>query len=160
MKQAKFNNLINLEYPDGFVELSDLENQRYFMGNLMRLSFINKEKHILISLSKSKDSIFNKFISIPMVASSSLANLENNLKEYQYLEEKESMILDNPSLTESFSYHANDEDVYQYGELTVFKFKKAIYSIYSICRLEDKEECKKLFDDFKQSFKLNKQQDE
>ena len=155
MKKAIFNNLINLEYPEDFEELSEIENQKYFMGNLLRLSFINKERHILLSLSKSKDSFMNRFIGIAAVISSSLSNMENNLKDYQHLEEYESNIFEEPSITECFSYTANDEDVKQYGELSVFKFKKAFYVVYCISRLEDKEETKELFKQFKDSFTSN-----
>ena len=155
MKKAIFNNLINLEYPEDFEELSEIENQKYFMGNLLRLSFINKERHILLSLSKSKDSFMNRFIGIAAVISSSLSNMENNLKDYQHLEEYESSIFEEPSITECFSYTANDEDVKQYGELSVFKFKKAFYVVYCISRLEDKEETKELFKRFKDSFTSN-----
>ena len=153
MKKATFNNLINLEYPEEFNELSDKENEKYFTGNLLRLSFINKEKHILLSLSKSKDAFLNRFVGIAAVISSSLSNLENNLKDYQHIEEFESTIFNQPSITECFTYTANDEDVKQYGELSVFKFQKAFYVVYCISRLEDKEDSKLLFNSFKDSFK-------
>ncbi len=152
MKKATFNNLINLEYPDNFVELSDIENERYFTGNLLRLTFHNEEKHILLSISKSKDSFINRIIGVASVVSGSLSNMENNLKDYQLLEEYESTIFDRPAITECFSYTANDLDVKQYGELSVFKFKSAFYVVYCISRLEDQEECKELFKNFKDSF--------
>ena len=152
MKKATFNDLISLEYPEEFDELSETENQKYFTGNLMRLSFLNKERHILLSLSKSKDSFMNRFVSVAAVISGSLSNMENNLKDYQHLEEYESTIFGEPSITESFSYTANDQDVKQYGELSVFKYKKAFYVVYCISRLEDQEDAKKLFKEFKDSF--------
>ena len=152
MKKGIFNDLINFEYPESFSQLSEEENQKYFMGNLMRLSFQNTEKHILLSLSKSKDSFMNRFVSIAAVISGSLSNMENNLKDYQHLEEYESTIFGEPSITECFSYTANDLDVKQYGELSVFKFKKAFYVVYCISRLEDQEETKELFKAFKDSF--------
>ena len=152
MKNATFNNLIKLSYPDDFVELSIEENEKYFSGDLMRLSFQNKDKHILLSLSKSKDSFINRILSVASIVAGSLSTLENNLKEYQHLEEYESEVFDRSSITECFSYMASDENVKQYAEMTVFKEKKAFYIIYCISRFEDKEESKKLFKEFRESF--------
>ena len=152
MKTATFNNLIKLSYPDDFVELSLEENEKYFSGDLMRLSFQNKDKHILLSLSKSKDSFINRILNVASIVATTLSTLENNLKEYQHLGEYESEVFDRPSITECFSYMASDENVKQYAEMTVFKEKKAFYIIYCISRYEDKEESKKLFKEFRESF--------
>lgn len=153
MKQATFNDLISLEYPDSFKELSKEENEKYFTGDLYRISFHSEEKHIILSLSKSKDSFFNRLISIVTVASSSLSNLQRNLKDYQFIEEYQSTIFGVDAITECFTYTANDKDLKQYGELSIFKYKKAFYVIYSIGWLENKEENKELFKEFKNSFK-------
>ena len=152
MKTATFNNLIKLSYPDDFVELSLEENEKYFSGDLMRLSFQNKDKHILLSLSKSKDSFINRILNVASIVATTLSTLENNLKDYQHLGEYESEVFDRASITECFSYMASDENVKQYAEMTVFKEKKAFYIIYCISRYEDKEESKKLFKEFRESF--------
>lgn len=152
MKKAVFNKLINLEYPDDFVELTSEENKKYFYGDLLRLSFINKDRHIILSVSKSKDSIFNYLITIPSVVRSSISNMQNTLKDYEWIEEEKSTIFGCKSLTECFSYTASDKDIKQYGEMSVFKYKKAFYVVYCISRLEDKEESKKLFKVFRDSF--------
>ena len=151
MNKAIFNNQINLEYPDGFTQLSDEENSKYFMGNQLRQSFHNKEKHVLLSLSKSKDSFLYRFLSLEGVLNSSLSNLANNLKDYQTLEKHESTIFNQESLTACFSFVAKDKDVKQYGELSIFKMKKAIYAIYCVCWFTDKEENKIIFKQFKDS---------
>ncbi len=155
MNKVTFNNSIELESPDGFNQLSDIENQKYFTGNLLRLSFHNPEKHILLSLSKSKDSFLNRFFSVESVAANVLTNLENNLKDYQYIEQYSASMCDKPSLIGCFSYTANDENIKQYGELTIFKIKKSIYSIYCVSRLDDKEEAKEIFKKFRDSFVVN-----
>ncbi len=152
MKKATFNNLINLEYPDDFNQLSDQENEQYFTGDLVRLSFHSKEKHILLSLSKSKNSFMHLFISPATAVNGALSNLENTLKEFQYIEEFETTIFGRPAMTACFSYMANDQDIKQYGELSAFKVKRTFYVIYSVCRFENKEENKKIFKQFKDSF--------
>lgn len=151
MKETIFNNSIKLKFPDSFIVLTDEENDRYFYGNHHRLSLEDKGKHILISISKSKNSIFNRFLGIITVANSSLSDMETNLKEYKFIEEYDSTILGETAVNECFSYAANDENVHQYGELSIFKIKNAIYNVYCICRLEDKDESKKLFKEFKDS---------
>ena len=153
MNKETFNDLINLEYPDDFKKLSDKENERYFTGDLLRISFHNEQKHILMSLSKSKDSFINRLVNAVTVISGALSNLEKNLKEYKLLEDYESTIFDKPAITACFSYTANNENIKQYGELSVFKEKKAFYIIYCLCRFEDKDESMKIFKEFRDSFK-------
>lgn len=155
MKIETFNNLINFEYPDDFVKLSDSENEKYFSGDLLRVSFNNTEKHALVSLSKTKDSFLNRLVGVASVIAGSLSNMEKNLKEFKVIEECESNICDRPTITECFSYTANDQNIKQYGEMSVFKYKSAFFIIYCICRFEDKESSKTIFKEFKDSFSLN-----
>ncbi len=151
MKKATFNNVISLEYPEDFKELSDEENKQYFSGELLRISFHNKERHILLSLSKSRDSFLNRLIGLKTALNGALSNLENNLDEFQFIEEYETTIFDKSAITGCFSYTANDVKIGQYGELSIFKIKSTIYAIYCVSRLEDKEESKKIFKQFKDS---------
>ena len=153
MNKGTFNDIIDFEYPDGFKQLSDIENERYFSGNLMRLSFQNKEKHILLSISKTKDSFMNRLVSTASVLANALANLEGGLKDYEFIEEYESEIFELPAMTGCFSYNTRDEDIKQYGELSVFKLRKTFYIIYCLSRFENKDDSKVIFKDFKDSFK-------
>ena len=152
MKKATFNNLINLEYPDDFKELSNEENQKYFTGDFLRLSLHNEEKHILLSISKSNEIFINRFVGIGVAAKGALKNLENNLLDYCFIEEIDQDLFNTHALTECFSYTASNQEVQQYGELSVFKIKKAFYNVYCLSRLEDKEEAKKIFKEFRDSF--------
>ena len=152
MKEAVFNKIIKLSYPDDFVELTPEENEKYFSGDLLRLTFQNKEKHFILSISKTKDAFMNRFFSTASVLVGASSNLEKNLKEYERIGEYDSTIFDVPAITDCFSYVANDKDIKQYGELTVFKVNKAFYIIYCISRYEDKEDAKKTFKEFKESF--------
>ena len=152
MSKVIFNNLINLEYPDGFVELNEVENKKYFNGDLLRLSFHHKEKHILLSLSKTKKSFINRIVSISAVANNLLSNMMNSLKDYEDIEEYKDTIFNEPAITKCFSYTANDKDIKQYCELSIFKLKNAFYFVYCLSRFEDKEEHKELFKKFRDSF--------
>ena len=153
MKQVIFNNQISLECPDDFKEMSDEENHKYFSDNLLRLSLHNKEKHIILSLSKSKESFLYRLISVSKVISDAISNLRKNLKDYKHIDEYNTTIFDKPAITVCFSYTANDENIKQYGELSVFKIKNAFYALHFIGRLDDEEECKMLFKEVKDSFK-------
>lgn len=153
MKQVTFNNLINLEYPEDFKILSEEEGKKYFSGNLMRLSFHNEERHILISLSKSKNSFLNYFFPVASVARNAINSTKHNLKDFQFVGEFTSTIFNVPAITECFSYTSNNSDVKQYGELSVFKYKRTIYAIYCVSRLDNKEKDKEVFEDFRNSFK-------
>ena len=151
MSTMTFNNFINLEYPDGFKVLTDEENSYFFTGNQLRLSFHNKEKHILISLSKSNDSFMNRILSLKAVSNGAINNLKSSLQDFKLIKEDNSTICNEPSLTSCFSYRVSDSDIMQYGELSIFKYKKSFYSVYSISRLEDKEESIKIFTSFRDS---------
>ena len=153
MKHAVFNNLVHLEYPDDFVELSEEENEKYFSGDLKRLSFRNEEKHIILSISKTKDSFMNRLLNITGMLVEATRNLENGLKEYKRVDDYESTIFDMKATTECFEYLSSDTGVKQYGELSIFKVRKAFYIIYCLSRYEDKESAKKIFKEFKESFK-------
>lgn len=152
MSKTIFNNLISIEIPDNFKQLSEEENEKFFAGDLMRISFQNPQKHILFSISKTKDSFLNRIINPAAVLSGALSNMEKNLKNYQLIETCESTIFDKPAMTACFSYSTNSEDIKQYGELSVFKFKKAFYVIYCLSKFESKEESKALFKQFRDSF--------
>lgn len=153
MKQGQFNNLINFEYRDDYVELTPEENEKYFSGDLMRLSVQNKAKHILLSISKTRSTFINRFVSLASVLVGTVNNLEQSLKDYKHIDEYESVIMNTNAITECFEYFTHDFNNRQYGELSIFKVKKAFYIIYCICRYEDKEECKTIFKEFKDSFK-------
>ena len=152
MEQTTFNTFINLQYSDNFDVLNKEENEKYFTGDLLRISFQNREKHILLSLSKTNDSFFNRLVGIKTVVNNTVATLQSGLKDYQFVEEYETTMFDRPAITSCFSYTAKDQDVKQYGELSVFKFKSAFYVVYCISRLENKEDAKKIFKEFTDSF--------
>ena len=152
MKQAIFNDLLTFKYPDEFKQLTEKENEKYFSGNLLRLSFHNEDKHLLISISKSKDSFMYRLVGLNTIISGTMTSLANNLRDYEYIEEVRLNVLDKPAIKECFSYMAKDQDVKQYGELTAFKNKNALYSIYCLSRYEDKEDAKAIFKEFIDSF--------
>ena len=94
MKEAAFKNLIHLEVPEDFVELSEEENKKYFTGNLSRISFRNKEKHILLSLSQSKASFLYRLYGVKTALNGALSGMARSLKDYEALGENESVIFD------------------------------------------------------------------
>ena len=152
MAKATFNNVFSLECPEGFVQLSEEEQQKFFLGKQLRLTFQDKEKHILISLSKGNDSFLNRLFSNKAVIRGAASNMKNNLKDFESLGEEESVILGKPAITRCFSYVVNDQDIKQYGELSVFKIKSAFYVVHCLSRFESKEESKKVFKQIIDSF--------
>jgi|GEM_PF-5051742 len=151
MKEATFKNLIHLEVPEDFVELNEEENKKFFTGDLSRISFRNKEKHILLSLSQSKVSFLYRLYGVKTALNGALNGMAKSLKDYEALGEQESVIFDQKALTAAFSFTAKDADVKQYGELSVFKIKNVFYAIYCVSKFEDKEESKEIFARFRSS---------
>lgn len=149
MKAATFQNLIHLEVPEDFAELSEEESKKFFTGNLSRISFRNKEKHILLSLSQSKASFLYRLCGVKTALNGALNSMAKSLKDYEALGEQESVIFDQKALTAAFCFTAKDADVKQYGELSVFKIKNVFYAIYCVSVFEGREEAKEIFAGFR-----------
>lgn len=152
MMKTTFNNLINIEYPDDFKILTEKENAKYFNGDLLRLTFQNKDKHLLISIAKTRNSFLNRLFGIKTILDGAISNMAKNLKEFDIIEGYNSVIFNKPALTKCFSYLTTKEEIKQYGEFSVFKIKNAFYNVYCLSRFEDKDEYKDLFKQFRDSF--------
>ena len=149
MKNTIFDKTISVIYPDDFSEMSEEEIKKYFGGDMIRFGVRNTEKHVILSLGKSKKSIMSLFASPKSVLDSANNSLKNNLKDYECLGEFDAEMLEKPAKGIRFSYSANDVDVKQFCEMVVTKHKGSIYVLYCLARLEDRKENEELFKRFK-----------
>ena len=153
MKTAIFDKTISLEYPDDFNEMSEEEIRKFFGGDLLRFGVRNVEKHVILSAAKTNKSFLNVFASPKSVLAGAENNLRNNLKNYNRLESFETELLSKKGNAIRFSYSAIDQDVKQFCEMAVVKYKKEFYVTYCLSRLEDKEENEEVFKAFRNSLK-------
>ena len=153
MKSTIFNGNVYMEYPDDFYEMSTDEIRKYFGGDMLRMGVRNVEKHVILSVGKTKDS----FLTLLTDSKSILSGAENAftkcLKGYEKIEEFEADILGKAGKGIRFAYTAKDKDkdVRQFGEMAVVKSKRCFYVVYCLARFSDVEENKERFAAFRES---------
>ena len=154
MKTAIFNKTISLDYPDDFYEMSEKEIKKFFGGDMLRFGVRNIEKHVILSLGKTNKSFLNFFASPKSVLAGAESTLSSNLKNYQCLDSFEVEMLSKKGNGIRFSYSAIDQDVKQFCEMVVVKYKNDFYVTYCLSRLENKEENEETFKAFRSSLKV------
>ena len=153
MKNAIFDGMIYLEYPEDFYEMKEDEIKKFFGGDMLRFGARNTEKHVILSLAKSKKSFLNLFASAKSVLSSAESSL-SDLKDYNRLGQFEIEMLGQKGSGICFEYSASDKDVKQFCEMTVIKYKNNFYVTYCLSRLENRKENEEVFKAFRDSLKL------
>ena len=154
MKNVIFDKKISLEYPDDFYEMNEEEIRKFFGGDMLRFGVRNIEKHVILSIGKTNKSFLNNFASSKSVLAGAENTLSSNLKNYQCLDRFEVEMLSQKGSGIRFSYSAIDQDVKQFCEMAVIKYKNGFYVTYCLSRAEDKEENEKIFKAFRNSLKL------
>ena len=154
MKNATFDGKISLFYPDDFYEMNEEEMKRFFGGDMLRFGARNAEKHIILSLTKSKKSFLNIFASSISVLAGVEHTFSSNLKDYNCLDRFEFEMFSKKGNGIRFTYLAIDQDVKQYCEMTVVKYKNNFYVSYCLSRFEDKQQSEEVFKSFRDSLRL------
>ena len=154
MKSATFDETVKIEYPDDFREMSKEELAKYFADGNTRFGAINPEKHIILSVSRTKNSLLGLFASADSVLNGAESSMRRGLKDYCCLKRLDSNLLGKPAKAIHFIYSANDKDVKQFGEMRVAKVKRHFYVTYCLSRLEGKEENGAIFTQFNDSLKF------
>ena len=155
MKNAIFNKIITIDYPDDFYEMSEDEIKRFFGGDMLRFGVRNLERHIILSLGKTNKSFLNIFASPKTVLDGAESTMRNNLKDYKLLEEFEIEVMTKLGRGIRFEYSAIDSDTKQFCEMTVVKYKNDFYVTYCHSRLADRKENEELFKTFHDSLKIS-----
>lgn len=153
MKNSIFDRKIYLEYPDEFAEMSEAEIKKYFAGDMLRFGLRNAEKHVIMSVAKTKNSVLSLITDAKSVLSGAESSLKRGLKDYVVTERFEAEMLGKIAKGICFEYSANDNGVKQFCEMTVVKGKRCFYIVYCGCRLDDVLENKALFGSFRSSMK-------
>ena len=154
MKNADFYGLVYMEYPDDYSEMSEEEISRYFRGNALRWGVRCPEKHIMLSLGKTGNSIFNVFYDAKGALNGAEKVLAKNLKDYKRRDEFDAVVLGNNAKGIHFEYTADDVDVRQFCELVVAKVKRCFYTVYCISRAKDAATSAPLFEEFRGTLRL------
>lgn len=59
MKSTLFNGNVQVEFPDDFSIMSGEEINKYFGGGMLRCGVRNAEKHVILSVGKTNDSLLS-----------------------------------------------------------------------------------------------------
>lgn len=154
MKTAIFNKIISIEYPDDFYEMDKEEISKYFGGDMLRFAIRNVEKHVIMSIGKTNKSILNIFATPKSVLSNAENTLKVNLNNYTRLDSFEVEMLSKKGNGMSFKYKANDQNIEQFCEMAIIKYKSEFYITYCLSRFDDVKENEELFRAFRGSLKL------
>ena len=154
MMKSIFDKTIYLEYPDDFYEMSEEEIKKFFDGDMIRFGARNVEKHVILSLAKSKKSFLNILATPKSVLDGAMNTLSSNLKDFNFLETFEVEMLSKKGNGIRFSYTAIDKDIKQFCEMAVIKNKSDFYFTYCLSRLEDRKENESVFRAFRDSIRL------
>ena len=153
MKNTTFNQNIYLEYPDDFNEMSEEELNKYFASEMLRFGVRNSEKHVALSVAKTKDSFLNLITDAQSVLCGAENSLKKNLKDFAVTETFDAEMLGKVARGMGFEYSANDTGVKQFCEMTVVKGKRCFYVVYCACKLDDAQDNKVIFQAFRSSMK-------
>ena len=154
MKNADFYGLVNIEYPDDYIEMSTEEISKYFKDNALRWGGRSPEKHVILSLGKTKDSFFNLFYDAKSALTGGENVLKKTLKDYERLERFDTTLLGNAAMGVHFEYTADDKPIRQFCELVVVRIKKCFYTVYCISWAENAAENAAVFENFRTALKL------
>ena len=155
MKNEIFDQNIRIEYPDDYSLMSDAEIKKFFASDLPRMGVRNVEKHTILSVSKTKNSL----LSLITDEKSVLAGAERSFKRlngYTPMEEFDEEIFGKPAKGVRFAYSAiaGDKNVRQFCEMTVVKMKRCFCVVYCLARLDDEQESKETFAAFRRSLQI------
>ena len=154
MQNTIFNKNVYIEYPDDFYEMSGEEIKKYFAGDMLRFGARNAEKHVILSVAKTKESFLNLITDAKSVLNGAESSLKKGLKDYAVTERFDAGIFGKTAKGIRFDYSASDNGVKQFCEMTVVKGKRCFYIVYCVCRLADADENDNVFTAFKKSLKL------
>ena len=153
MKTVIFNKIISIEYPDDFYEMDKEEISKYFGGDMLRFAIRNVEKHVIMSIGKTNKSILNLFATPKNVLSNAENTLKVNLNNYTRLDSFEVEMLSKRGNGMSFKYKANDQNIEQFCEMAIIKYKSEFYITYCLSRFDNVKENEELFRAFRRSLK-------
>ena len=154
MKDTTFLNEVHIEYPDDFSEMNGDEIRRYFAGDMLRWGARSSEKHIILSVGKTKTSLMSMLLNAKDVLSGAEKTLSRGLKDYKRTEEFKTELSGITAEGIRFEYTADDKNVRQYSEMYVVKVKCSFYTVHCISWLSDADKYSALFSEFRQSIKF------
>ncbi len=147
MNNVKINNELNLNYPDGFNEMGEVELAKYFGTPNNRWGVHEPDKHIILSVYWSKRRFLNMMTDAESVMIGAEARLKRSLINYQRIASYNMKIAKKKAKCVRFEYRVNDKKLVQVADLIIFKHKKQFYSIYFISRKSNAAEVRREFKD-------------
>ena len=156
MKNTVFNKNVYIEYPDSFYEMNADEMRSYFAGDMLRFGARDAEKHIVLSVGKTKDSIANLVTDAKSVLAGAESSLKKGLLGFTRTGEFEAEILGGTARGIRFEYNAANSGARQFCEMAIVKSKRSFYAVYCMSPLDGKEENASLFASFRDSLKFVK----
>lgn len=152
MNKATINNVMNLNYPDGFKEMGNEDLAKHFSSPDNRWGVYNESEHVILSVNWVKAGLFAdaemKMIDLE-------ARLKRGLINYQRVSSYKMEIAKQKAEGIRFEYRVNDTARVHVADLIVFKHKKLFYMIHIITRKSNAGTARRDFEEVLKSITIN-----
>ena len=157
MKNIRINNEIDLNYPDGFNEMSEEELARYFGTPADRWGVFDPVSHTVLSVHWEKAKFYRKLCDAEWYLIDIEGRLRKKLVNYQRSTSYKVDIQKKKKKGQAirFEYRVNDSVSIHVCDLVVFTHKKNIYFIYYITRQGNAAQTIPAFEEVLKSLALN-----
>ena len=134
MNNVRINNELQLNYPDGFREMTEEELTKYFSSPQNRWGAYDADRHIILSVSWTKAGFFSFMTDAESKMMEVEARMCRNLLNYQRVSSFKTKIAGKKAFGVRFEYRVNDARIVQVGDLMMLKYKKKFYAFHYITR--------------------------
>ncbi len=154
MENAKINNELTLQYPDGFHEMTEEDLKKYFVTDGNRWGIHDPERHVVISVAWTRSTFLSYLTDAKSVVGGSERCMKSNLKSYQRIGKLSTEIASKKASGIAFQYHPTDANIIQYSEMLAFRQKNMFYVIVYLTHKDKNSDCHPLFDDLLKSIQI------
>ena len=145
---------LSLSYPEGFHEMDADELLRFFSSADNRQGIYDGDRHLLLSVAWTKPGFLNYLTDVKTILLRAESGMRRGLQGYRQTEMFRTVIAGKKGQGVRFAFTAQDTDISQIGELTVFRAGDKFYAVTSVAREDGMEESIAVLHEITQSISL------
>lgn len=154
MKKTIINQELTLLYTEKFHIMSDTELVKFCGTAVNHWGIYDENNHCLFIVSWTKPGFLNFLTDAKSVIRGAERRMEKNLHNYRRMDSFTTTIAQRKAQSIRFTYEANDAELTQIGEMSVFRADKKFYAIQYISRQCYDDENRGVYRDILQSVAL------
>ena len=152
MPSMTINNELRMSYPDGFCEMSADDLLRFFSSAQNRQGIYDGDRHILLSVAWTKPGVLNYLTDVRTILMRAELGMKRAISSYRQTEMFKTEIAGKKGQGIRFAFTAQDTELPQIGELTVFRAGNKFYAVTFVAREAGIEESRAVLREITQSF--------